>query len=77
MKYIYNFLWFLVGLASFGVGFVLFIPAILLLTLVKIASGAVIISLFSGMLIFTKLFGGNSHQLHYVRETGKSCINKL
>ena len=53
MKYIYNFLWFLVGLASFGVGFILFIPAILLLTLVKIASGMVIISFFTGVLIFT------------------------
>lgn len=77
MKYIYNFLWFLAGLASFGVGFVLFIPAVLLLTLVKIASAAVIVSFFSGILIFTKLFGGSSHQLRYVRESGKSCINKL
>lgn len=77
MKYIYNFLWFLVGLASFGVGFILFIPAILLLTLVKIVSAAVITSLFTGMLIFTKLFGGNAEQLRHVRESGKSCINKL
>ena len=77
MKYIYNFLWFLVGLASFGVGFILFIPAILLLTLVKIASGMVIISFFTGVLIFTKLFGGSAQQMRYVRDTGKSCINKL
>ena len=77
MKYIYNFLWFFVGLSTFGAGFILLIPAILLLTLVKIISATVIISLFSGTLIFTKLFGGSVEQLRHVRESGKSCINKL
>lgn len=77
MQYIYNFLWFLAGVFTFGAGFVLLIPALLLVTITKIISVTVVTSVFIGLLILTKLLGGSAQQIRYVRDSGKSCIKKL